>query len=235
MARVWELDIPNATAKLILLCLADCMNAETGRCFPSRKYIANACSCSEATVKRQLAELESAGFIKREPRFIDGRQTSSMYMLHIGEFEGGVQIAPPGGSPATPHVTGIVTETYSTEFEAARKSGPHHPNDHKKSAYKKWVATINKGAAEADLAQAWRDYVTWAQSGGASDPRFMMHMKTFFGPDEHWRRAWQAVEQVPEDRAGILALARKHNVALSGDITLPQARQTLAKQLGMRL
>lgn len=68
--------------KMLLLILAECHNAETGRCTPSVRYLAKYCLMSERQAVRLLASLETRGFISTEQRFgRDGRQTSNAYTL----------------------------------------------------------------------------------------------------------------------------------------------------------
>ena len=55
----------SATEKLLLIALADCMNGETGRCFPSIAFLANAALCSTRTAQRGIKSLEQQGFISR--------------------------------------------------------------------------------------------------------------------------------------------------------------------------
>jgi len=61
----------SATEKLLLIALADCMNAETGRCFPSVDYLADAALCSKRTAQRAIKSLEAQGFITRAFRVND--------------------------------------------------------------------------------------------------------------------------------------------------------------------
>jgi len=55
-----------ASAKLVLLCLADAHNSETGRCFPSATYIARKTGQDKKTVYSSIEKLEAQGFISVE-------------------------------------------------------------------------------------------------------------------------------------------------------------------------
>ena len=70
-------------AKFVLVALAD-MADEEHSCFPGQAKLAAMTGQGERTVRRQLAELEEAGYIKRERRFgARGFRTSDRYMLPI--------------------------------------------------------------------------------------------------------------------------------------------------------
>lgn len=70
----------SVTAKAVYLVLA--VHADmTGWSYPSVSRIAIALDKSRRVVFRALAELEEAGVVERQHRFIDGRQTSNQYVL----------------------------------------------------------------------------------------------------------------------------------------------------------
>ena len=71
------------TLTLVLVSLANRANHETGECWPKIETIAHECSCSIRSVQRYVGFLEEKGLVKVEPRFIKGRQTSSLYWLQI--------------------------------------------------------------------------------------------------------------------------------------------------------
>jgi DNA-binding MarR family transcriptional regulator len=56
-------------------------NREDSTCFPSNDTLQRATGFSAATVKRALSELQERGVIHRSPRFVDGRQTTSLTTL----------------------------------------------------------------------------------------------------------------------------------------------------------
>jgi DNA-binding HxlR family transcriptional regulator len=53
-------------AKLVLVALLDHLNCQTGRCFPTRRVLADDLGVSVDTIKRGLKELEEAGWITRK-------------------------------------------------------------------------------------------------------------------------------------------------------------------------
>lgn len=56
-------------------------NRDDDTCFPSNETLMRSTGMSLATVKRALAELERLDVIVRTPRFVDGRQTTSLTTL----------------------------------------------------------------------------------------------------------------------------------------------------------
>ena len=64
----WRQQGISASAKLVLLCLADCHNADTGRCDPSAKYIAEKSELNIKTIPAALHRLEEFGLISIQQR-----------------------------------------------------------------------------------------------------------------------------------------------------------------------
>ncbi len=65
----WKQQIKSSSAKLVLLCLADCHNDESGRCNPSIAYIAKATGLDRKTVPGAIAQLEVLGVFKAVKNF----------------------------------------------------------------------------------------------------------------------------------------------------------------------
>lgn len=103
----------SASAKLVLLVLADYAD-ETGRCWPARATIAEECELSPRSVSSQIADLERASLVKRDPRTrANGSQTSNTFQLLMPGTDGGgangaspplQDFPPPPADPATPGV-----------------------------------------------------------------------------------------------------------------------------------
>ena len=90
MTWAWKTECPNASAKLVLMCLANYADKD-GSCFPGQKTIAEECGLSLRTVKTAAQALEDAGLIKRQRRIRDdGTRTSDEYFL---QFTDKVQIS----------------------------------------------------------------------------------------------------------------------------------------------
>ena len=121
---VWDNGPQARSEMIVLMVLADCADAETGTCFPSKRHIARNARMSIPTVKRVLAALVAEGWIQaaRQQR-PDGSSTSNIYAISF-EMLGlepvvrhqrvrtnrgvqndppRVQNDPPGGLKMTPH------------------------------------------------------------------------------------------------------------------------------------
>jgi len=77
--------------------LADYTNAGTGLCCPSVSTLARRTMATERTVQRNLAELESLGVIRRQFRYVEGRQTTTQYELLPPPAERCVPVHPDAG------------------------------------------------------------------------------------------------------------------------------------------
>lgn len=64
----WEQPVKPASAKLVLLCLANCHNDGTGRCNPSVKYIGDATGLDKKTIPVALEILAEKGLISFDRR-----------------------------------------------------------------------------------------------------------------------------------------------------------------------
>jgi hypothetical protein len=82
----------SAPAKAVYLVLIMYRNDTTDMCWPSNATIARGVGCSERTVIRGLMELADKGVIERVPRFVEGRQTTSI--THLIDMTGNVAGVP---------------------------------------------------------------------------------------------------------------------------------------------
>lgn len=73
-------DLPLA-AKAVYMVLAMYRNTDDDSCFPSNATLARCTGLSERSVQRALISLTKYGVIDREPRFVEGRQTTSVTVL----------------------------------------------------------------------------------------------------------------------------------------------------------
>lgn len=71
-----------ATAKFVLLCMADHAGRETWTCFPSTERLAAETQLSVRTVGSVIRGLEAAGLIHRERRMDGRRRLSDLIVLH---------------------------------------------------------------------------------------------------------------------------------------------------------
>lgn len=68
-------------AKAVYLVLAMTRNTKDDTCFPSNATIAGYTGLSVRTCIRAMNELVAHGVVKRIPRFVEGRQTTSINLL----------------------------------------------------------------------------------------------------------------------------------------------------------
>ena len=78
---------------------------------------------------------------------------------------------------------------YSQPFEELWAEYPRNPNDSKKAAWGKYKARIRAGITHQELIEGVRRYAGYVDAVG-TEPQFVKHLKTFLGPDEHWRLPW---------------------------------------------
>ncbi|WP_080484251.1 MULTISPECIES: helix-turn-helix domain-containing protein [Burkholderia cepacia complex] len=111
-AMTWavEQDLP-ALQKLVLLMLANCCNAHTGRCDPSHDRLAKECGMSRDSVRRAIAELEKCGLIEIRRQTQNGVNLPNQYLLRVGSSVGGVGAdSTDGYVPTAPTVGADSTE-----------------------------------------------------------------------------------------------------------------------------
>ena len=74
---------------------------------------------------------------------------------------------------------------YPEEYERIYSIYPASRGN-KKAGWRKWAATRRRGVKQEDLVQAVKKYAAECERQGTSE-KWIMHIKTFFGPDEHWK------------------------------------------------
>ena len=93
----WKVPGLTPREKVVLLALADCMNATTGMCFPSAPRIGEMTGLHPRSVWTVLGLLEEKGIITRINRELEGGgQGSNRYLLHLSE-----PVPPPTSLPMT--------------------------------------------------------------------------------------------------------------------------------------
>ena len=93
----WKVTGLTPREKVVLLALADCMNATTGMCFPSARRLGEMTGIHDRSVWRVLGLLEEKGLITRINREMErGGQGSNRYLLHLSE-----PVPPPTSLPMT--------------------------------------------------------------------------------------------------------------------------------------
>ena len=93
----WKVTGLTPREKVVLLALADCMNATTGMCFPSARRLGEMTGIYYRSVWEVLGALEEKGIITRINRELEGGgQGSNRYLLHLSE-----PVPPPTSLPMT--------------------------------------------------------------------------------------------------------------------------------------
>ena len=97
LIAAWKVTGLTPREKVVLLALADCMNATTGMCFPSARRLGEMTGIHDRSVWRVLGLLEEKGLITRINREMErGGQGSNRYLLHLSE-----PVPPPTSLPMT--------------------------------------------------------------------------------------------------------------------------------------
>ena len=97
LIAAWKVTGLTPREKVVLLALADCMNATTGMCFPSAQRISEMTGLHHRSVWEVLGALEEKGIITRINRELEGGgQGSNRYLLHLSE-----PVPPPTSLPMT--------------------------------------------------------------------------------------------------------------------------------------
>ena len=97
LIAAWKVTGLTPREKVVLLALADCMNATTGMCFPSARRLGELTGLQPRRVWDVLWLLEEKGLITRINRELDsGGQGSNRYLLHLSE-----PVPPPTSLPIT--------------------------------------------------------------------------------------------------------------------------------------
>lgn len=96
-------------------------------CFPSQKLLAENCWVSINAIRKYLAELENIWLIKRERRYKDNMELSSIYQLVIGISTGGGGVYQQVGEGIAPDGDG----TISTELNLKELDIPSEKEENK--------------------------------------------------------------------------------------------------------
>lgn len=97
LIAAWKVTGLTPREKVVLLALADCMNATTGMCFPSARRLSEMTGIYYRSVWEVLGALEEKGIITRINRELEGGgQGSNRYLLHLSE-----PVPPPTSLPMT--------------------------------------------------------------------------------------------------------------------------------------
>lgn len=78
---------------------------------------------------------------------------------------------------------------YSVAFEAAWIAYPERPGHSKSKAWAAWKARIKAGGTEASMLDGVKRYAAYSATCH-TEPQFIKHASTFFGPDMHYLNDW---------------------------------------------
>jgi DNA-binding transcriptional ArsR family regulator len=82
VAFVLDTDVPEVAAKMLMVCLANAHNQETGLCCPSVSRLADESSMSRRSVQRWLKWLADEGYVEVVERSDNGRQQANEYRIN---------------------------------------------------------------------------------------------------------------------------------------------------------
>ena len=74
---------------------------------------------------------------------------------------------------------------YPKDYERLYSLYPYSRGN-KKAGWRKWAATRRKGVEQDDLIEAAKNYAANCKKEGTEE-KWVMHIKTFLGRDEHWK------------------------------------------------
>lgn len=87
-AAAWAIEceqVETVYERVVLIILADCHNADTGRCDPSLDFICKRACATKNTILKALEGLEEKGLVSRKRRNSGKFKTSNQYQLNIGK------------------------------------------------------------------------------------------------------------------------------------------------------
>lgn len=78
---------------------------------------------------------------------------------------------------------------YSPEFETAWREYPSRTGHSKAEAWRAWKARLGAGVTAAVMLEGTKRYAAYCEAC-RTEPRFVKHAATFFGPDQHYLSDW---------------------------------------------
>lgn len=129
----WHQDIKPATAKLVLLCLADCHNGDSGQCNPSISYLAKQTGLDPKTVRSGLAMLEKIGVVDAEKRMGASAQYHLQTPTNIGTPTPTENGTTKNGTPTENGTTNFGPNPYQKRQGTPTKNGTRTYKEPKKN------------------------------------------------------------------------------------------------------
>jgi DNA-binding transcriptional ArsR family regulator len=208
----WVLEdesIPESNDRFVLLILANYAD-ENGNCYPSRDNIAKKTRISVRSVQRSLNWLTDNGYITKEKRFFDGKQSSNYYTLDflgrgdtvaLGSLQSDTVALGQGDTVA--HYTKEVKESYTKEKE-----------DICRVVFNSWSQVLNHPRAKFDRKRQTRIAARLNEGFTVDDlkqvPYGVLKSKWHIG-DNPQKQKYDAIDIVYRDAAQVekfLELAR---------------------------
>lgn len=247
MTMVFSVKVGSASRKLILLKLAD--NADdSGRCWPSQKYLTEACEISERSLRNHLRKLEEDGFITAVPKYENGVRVGTEYTLNINALQ---EIAPARQNlPVDDHHRQIFPPLPAESAATLRQNLP--PNHHMEPSENRHITPTSlppQGGGGRALAKhgavkrqgtffensEYRgvvpdEWISWAISRGMPRSRAFMAAETF---QDYWIAASGAKARKRDWFATWRNWIRRDaqsGVRRSGDDFSPRAFMDLARE-----
>jgi len=127
-----------------------------------------------------------------------GKQLS-VYPDHIPDAGKMVSATSTDQSTTKKVKTGSSASQYPEEFEWIWKNKPARIGSNpKKKAFNACRARIKEGATWRELAEGMQRYTAHCKTEQKLNSQYVMQLATFFGPDEHFKEAWQAQQKAPD-------------------------------------
>ena len=158
--------------KIVFCLLCRYTTWQKRECFPSVKIISQKAKCSEYSVQKALKKLVELGLIERKERFINGRQTTSLYTIigfeapcYKGDKdcgEGSICLTPPpstltdGGQRDVPQNENQINDiiTLTREAELPKSSEPEKTNSHGNAVESQEKTISDKPKTEKNVIKA---------------------------------------------------------------------------------
>jgi pyocin large subunit-like protein len=216
----WAYTVTGTTAseKAVLIALAHCRNAKTGRCFPSQKTVSKMTSLSLATVRRALDILAAGELINATPKFKGRNQTNTEYSLNHTITALEVLTATPAH---TEHRSDRADPVVTVQQTSRQGEHPDKPTGIEQEDNRK-VERATRGTRIPEDFTITPDMVNWAREnaplvdGKVATATFIDHWKsaTRNAIKRDWSAAWRnwlrkdqedaasgTRRQTPDDRA----------------------------------
>ena len=183
-----------------------------GFCWASNNYFAELYDVTKKTISRRLKHLEDNGYIRRELIRNENKEVvkRKIYAVKsIGYTHNSVESMNRDVKESTTRTNNTSinnkpsdkSDTAGDQFSISKKdSGRYnYPEEYeklyeiypdnkgtKKAGWRKWAATRRKGISQNDLITAAENYKSVC-SAENTQKKYVKHLSTFVGPDEHWR------------------------------------------------